>query len=184
MTARLPDLEPNPLRPSRLSHLVLQTPRYREMVAWYKTFLGAEPMFENEVVSFLTYDDEHHRIMIGNNPNVTPRDPKAAGVVHWAYAYDRLADLVAAWERLRDLGIEPHSCLNHGFTTSFYYHDPDGNEVELAVDNFASREKMNAWFSGGAFDRNPAGYFVEPEQIAKRHRAGMPDEQVLMESYQ
>jgi catechol 2,3-dioxygenase len=38
--------------------------------------------------------------------------------------------------RLRDAGIEPDICIDHGMTLSSYYSDPDGNRVELQVDNF------------------------------------------------
>ena len=65
-TTHLPDPAPPQLRPSRFSHLVLQTPRFPEMTAWYKTVLSARPMLENDLVCFLTYDEEHHRVMIGN----------------------------------------------------------------------------------------------------------------------
>ena len=41
-----------------------------------------------------------------------------------------------SFARLKDLGIEPEFCLNHGVATSFYYADPDQNLVELQVDNF------------------------------------------------
>ena len=129
MTARVPTPHPPEVRPSRFSHLVVKTADLAPMAAWYKTVLGARPMFENERVCFLTYDEEHHRIMIGNNPNATPRDPKASGVVHWAYAFETLADLVDAYSRLKAEGIVPHSCINHGFTTSLYYLDPDKNQV-------------------------------------------------------
>lgn len=182
-TARIPDPEPRSLRPSRLSHLVLQSPRFREMVAWYKTVLRAKPMFENAVASFLTYDEEHHRIMIGSNPAATPRDRKAAGVVHWAYAFEALSELVDAYVRLRGEGIVPHSCINHGFTTSLYYHDPDGNEIELAVDNFSTREEMNAWFATGAFDRNFVGVAFDPEFLVARHREGAADAEIFQETY-
>ena len=179
MTARVPEPAPPHLRPSRFSHLVLQTPRYDEMVAWYKTWLSAEPMLENGVVCFLTYDDEHHRLMIGKNPGLKPRDPQAAGVVHFAYAVETLEDLVNYYLRLKAAGIQPHDCFNHGFTTSIYYHDPDGNEVEIQVDNFKTRESMNAWFATGAFDRNFVGHRFDPEYMVERFRAGVPDDQVL-----
>ena len=178
-TARLPDPDPPHLRPSRFSHLVIQTARFPEMVAWYKTVLRAKPMFENEVVSFLSYDEEHHRVMIGHNPGATPRDPRAAGVVHFAYAVETLADLVNAYLRLAEAGIVPHNCINHGFTTSLYYLDPDGNEVELAVDNFKTREALNAWFATGAFDRNFVGVPFDPAQMVRRHREGASDEEIL-----
>ena len=40
--------------------------------------------------------------------------------------------------------IKPYWCINHGLTTSLYYHDPDDNAVELQVDNFASSEEADA----------------------------------------
>lgn len=184
-TARLPEPGPASLRPSRFSHLVLKTAQFDAMTDWYKTVLSARPLFENEVVCFLTYDEEHHRVMIGHAPDAAPRDPKAAGVVHFAYAVETLEDLVNAYVRLRDQGIKPHSCINHGFTTSLYYLDPDRNEVELAVDNFKTREAMNAWFATGAFDRNFVGTPFDPEDMVRLHREGVPEDTILQkELYQ
>lgn len=180
-TARLIEPAPQGQRPSRFSHLVLQTSRFREMTDWYKTFLNAKPMLENDVVCFLSYDEEHHRVMIGNNPDCTPRDPKAGGVVHFAYAVETLEDLVNTYLRLEDAGIVPARCLNHGFTTSLYYLDPDGNEVEYQVDNFRTREEMDAWFATGAFDRNFVGFSFDPEYMVERHRAGVPQDQILQQ---
>ena len=184
-TAQLPEPAPPHLRPSRFSHLVLQTPRYEEMVAWYKTWLSAEPMLDDGLLCFLTYDDEHHRVMIGNNPNLKPRDPQTAGVVHFAYAVETLEDLVNYYLRLKAEGILPHHCLNHGFTTSIYYHDPDENEVEIQVDNFKTRESMNEWFATGAFDRNTMGFFFDPERMVELYRQGVPEDQIVQkELYQ
>ncbi|MCA9511721.1 MAG: VOC family protein [Myxococcota bacterium] len=177
--ARIPEPAPRHLRPSRFSHIVLQTPRFEEMTAWYKTVLSARPLLENDVVCFLTYDEEHHRVMIGRNPNATPRDARAAGVVHFAYAMESLADLVGAYERLAAEGIEPVRCIDHGFTTSLYYADPDGNEVELQVDNFATRDEFNAWFATGAFDRNFVGVAFDPARMVALHRSGLPEAQIL-----
>jgi catechol-2,3-dioxygenase len=180
-TAHLPEPDPPHLRPTRFSHIVLQTPQFDAMKAWYKTVLSAKPMLENDVVCFLTYDEEHHRVMIGHNPNATPRDPKAAGVVHFAYAVDTLEDLVNAYLRLEDQGIVPHNCINHGFTTSLYYLDPDGNEVELQVDNYKTRESMDAWFRTGAFDRDFVGVPFDPEVMVALHRDGVPEDRILQQ---
>jgi len=183
-TARVPEPHPPEVRPSRFSHLVVKTAQLDDMVAWYKTVLLAKPMFENERVCFLTYDEEHHRIMIGQSDGATPRDPAAAGVVHWAYAFDELEQLVNAYVRLRDEGIVPNTCINHGFTTSLYYLDPDGNEVELAVDNFDDLESMNDWFGTGAFDRNFVGVPFDPDDMVERHREGGSVAAWMVESYE
>jgi hypothetical protein len=71
--------------------------------------------------------------------------------------------------------------MNHGFTTSLYYVDPDGNEVEIQVDNYKNRESMNAWFATGAFDRNFVGYLFDPEYMVERFRAGVPEDQILQQ---
>lgn len=172
MTARIPEPRPPELRPSRFSHLVVRTARLAPMARWYATVLNAQPMFESDRVCFLTYDEEHHRIMIGEDPGASPRDPKAAGVVHWAYAFASVEQLVRAYERLCGEGIVPSACINHGFTTSLYYEDPDGNEVELAVDNFEDNASMNAWFARGRFDRNFVGVPFDPAEMVARFRAG------------
>lgn len=176
-------IEPGPprLRPSRLSHLVLKTPRFEELTAWYKTVLSAKPMFENAVACFLSYDEEHHRLAIINAPNATPRDPNAAGLVHFAFAVETLEDLVNAYERLKSQGIVPDHCVNHGFTTSLYYDDPDGNLCELQVDNQKTRAEMDAWFATGAFDRNFFGFVFDPEKMVKLYREGVPEAQILQQ---
>ena len=91
---------------------------------------------------------------------------------------------VNAYVRLRDEGIVPKSCINHGFTTSLYYADPDGNEVELAVDNFDDVDSMNAWFATGAFDRNFVGVPFDPEDMVKQHREGASMAKVMRENYE
>src|SRR5882724_5114869 len=48
--------------PSKLSHVVFSTARLTAMCDWYIEVLGATVAFENPMLCFLAYDDEHHRI--------------------------------------------------------------------------------------------------------------------------
>ena len=41
-----------------------------------------------------------------------------------AFTYEKLSELLGNYERLRDRGIKPVWCVNHGPTTSMYYSDP------------------------------------------------------------
>lgn len=68
--------------PIKLAHVVLRTrpETFASMVSFYKTFLGAESSHENEFISFLTYDDEHHRIAIVAIPDIGPKDAKTSGL--------------------------------------------------------------------------------------------------------
>ncbi len=184
-TAQIPQPAPRDQRPGRFAHILLQTPRYTDMVPWYKKLLSASAMFENDAATFLTYDEEHHRVVILNSPEAAEKDPKAAGVGHFAFAFDCLGDLLNNFLSLKQQhDLTPKYCVNHGFMTSFYYIDPDGNEVELGVDNFAHANDINAWFNTGAFDKNFFGFFCDPEQMLELHQQGVPDAEVFSQTYQ
>ena len=100
------------------------------------------------------------------------------GLAHFAYSYSSLTDLVTVFDRLTALGIDPYRQINHGPTTSLYYHDPDGNAVELQVDNFDSIAELNEWFATGAFDREPIGVPIQMAEIGARLRAGEPESEL------
>jgi hypothetical protein len=55
-----------------------------------------------------------------------------------------------------------------------YFRDPDGNQVELQIDNFDSVEALETWFASGAFQSNPIGVEFDPEVLIGRFRAGVP----------
>ena len=165
--------------PRKLSHLVLQTNRRKEMIDWYCTVLGAEILYEAERISFISYDDEHHRVAFLDPGPLTERQPNAAGLNHVAFTFGGLDDLVDNYERLKKIGITPHRCVNHGVTTSMYYHDPDHNQVELLVDNFATAAEGRAYMKNRKVtDKNPVGIGYEPEELVGRVRAGLRIEEL------
>ena len=177
--ARVP--RPNDVpSPARFAHAVLQTNDLEAMREWYSAVLGAETMFANERIVFITYDDEHHRIAFIKRPDLKPAVQGTVGLDHLSYAYDTLADLVGSYERLKAAGIVPRRSVNHGPTTSMYYADPDGNGVELQVDNFRSVDELNDWFASGAFSRNQMGADIDMDDIARRLRDGEPEAELLM----
>ncbi|MDJ0865564.1 MAG: VOC family protein [Myxococcota bacterium] len=163
------------IRPAKLAHVVFRTRRYRELVDWYLLVLGAEITFGNEMVTFLHYDDEHHRLAFLNMPHLPEHTRAMPGVDHVAFTYACLGDLLATYERLKQAGIEPVWPVNHGATTSLYYKDPDENVVELQVDNFSSREETDAFLTDGRFAINPVGIDIDPDELLARHRAGESD---------
>ena len=57
--------------------------------------------------------------------------------------------------------------------------DPDGNEIELQVDNFADLQGLLGWASSGAFAINPIGTLFDPEDLARRLEAGAPEADLL-----
>lgn len=159
--------------PAKLAHVVLRTARYEQTVRWYATVLGARVVFGSPLLSFLTYDDEHHRVAVVNVPGLPDAAP-GAGVDHIAFTFASLGDLLHTYRRLRAAAIAPYWCINHGPTTSLYYRDPNGVQVELQVDNFADAEALHAWMRSGAFKRNPIGVEFDPEVLCARFDRGDP----------
>ncbi|MCW5891135.1 MAG: VOC family protein [bacterium] len=160
--------------PTKLAHFVLRSKHYPETVDWYRQVVGARVVFANEQLTFLTYDDEHHRIAVANVPWLEDGSPTAAGVDHIAFTFATLADLLHTYRRLKDAGILPHWCINHGPTTSLYYRDPNGVQVELQIDNFPDEAALMAWVRSDAFRQNPIGVSFDPDVLAARFDRGDP----------
>ncbi|MFM8646086.1 MAG: VOC family protein [Actinomycetota bacterium] len=126
--------------PIKFAHVVLKTTRYREMLDWWLLALGASVRHGNDFISFISYDDEHHRLAIVNFPGLAAADRQSSGVEHFAFTFGSLDDLFAKFLELRKHGVTPYWTINHGMTLSAYYRDPDGNQVEFQVDAMSNRD--------------------------------------------
>ena len=107
--------------------------------------------------------------------------PQSAGIDHVAFTFASLGDLLHTYRRLAGIGIEPYWCINHGPTTSLYYRDPNGIQVELQIDNFARIEDLNGWMRSGAFQQNPIGVEFDPEVLSERFESGDPLEALVQQ---
>jgi catechol-2,3-dioxygenase len=162
--------------PAKLAHVVLRSRAFAESQRWWADVLAGSVMYADDFLAFLTYDEEHHRLALINVGEAAEPPGSGAGMDHVAFAYASLGDLLETYVRLRDRGVTPHWSINHGPTTSLYYRDPDGNQVELQVDNFATLEELAAWFATGAFAENPIGVEFDPDELVARYEAGEPVE--------
>jgi len=153
----------------KFHHFNLKTTRLQEMIDWYATVVGAEVNFQDDVGAWLTNDAANHRIALLAFPGFVddPEKDTRTGLHHSAFEYDGFEQLNAAYLRLREAGIEPAFCLDHGMTFSYYYKDPDGNHVELQVDDFGDWAASGEWMrTSPDFAANPIGVFVDPAKVA------------------
>lgn len=164
--------------PVKLAHVVFRTSRFAEMVAWYKVVLNAKPAFESDEIAFLAYDDEHHRIAFIHVPGLTEQPAGQAGVHHVAFTYDSLDTLLDNYQRLHAKGVQPSWPVNHGPTTSLYYTDPDGNQLEFQIDNYNTVEEAGEFFFTEAFATNPIGVDFDPAELRRRLQAGEEQNQL------
>jgi catechol 2,3-dioxygenase len=157
-------------------HVNLKTTRLQEMIDFYRELVGAEVIFQYEVGAWLSNDAANHRIALLAFPNFVDDSEKdtRSGMHHSAFEYASFEDLNSSYLRLQRAGITPAMCLDHGMTLSYYYADPDGNNVELQVDCFGDWAKSKEWMQNSAeFTANPIGQFVNPELVAADHAEGM-----------
>jgi catechol-2,3-dioxygenase len=158
--------------PWKFGHFVIKTAHFNVMVDWYKAVLQARVVQEGPNMCFLTYDTENHRLAIVHVPHLADRPFDVCGVDHVSYTYRDLGDLLSVYVRLKALGILPRWSVNHRVTTSFYYQDPDGNRVELQVENFSNEEELNEFFASAEYARNTLGVRFDPEEWIKQYEAG------------
>src|SRR5439155_9437389 len=84
----------------RLAHIVLQTNQLAVLKDWYIKVLDAHVVYENPAVSFLAFDEEHHRLAIAQVPGLEERTPLTVGLFHSAFTFDSLGELLAKYEEL------------------------------------------------------------------------------------
>jgi len=91
--ARRP-LDSTPVSPSMFAHFVLRTSDRGPLRDWYLKVLNARQVFENEYISFITYDDEHHRVAFVQIPGLkkAPDDDLTAIAAAVAASADALED--------------------------------------------------------------------------------------------
>ncbi|EEU33624.1 uncharacterized protein NECHADRAFT_56381 [Fusarium vanettenii 77-13-4] len=174
------------LSPTSLCHVVLRTvpDKFPAMVHFWACALGARITWKNDFLCFLTYDDEHHRIAILGRTGTAPHPPgevsNRSGLAHIAFGYDSLSDLLVAYGQRKTAGILPVWSVNHGPTTSIYYQDPDGNELETQVDNFETPSEATDFMNSPQWAENPIGADIDPDDIWDRLRSGESEASLKM----
>jgi catechol 2,3-dioxygenase-like lactoylglutathione lyase family enzyme len=170
----LGDEYPNRVRPGKFAHAVLTTPNLPRARNWYLNVFDGRVAYANDMVCFLTYDDEHHRIGLIGLPGLVERPPNSWGLEHLAFTYPTLGALLAHYKFLKSQSITPFWTINHGPTISFYYRDPDGNKVEMQYDVFPTVAQIDEFFNAGNYEENFMGILIDPDELIARYEAGVP----------
>ncbi len=191
------------LKPIRIGEIVLKTSRYPEMKAWYQAVLGVETFFESKLkaasslgtkpgelkpagnviqLCFFRVHMEYpygQMVVLFHVSGIGDRPTNDPGLHHMQFRHASFEDTIVRYERLCSAGIKPFRTATHGPFTSFYYHDPDGNSVELFGSNFDTEEEYLGYFKTESFAENHAGIDVDPEEFVRRFRSDAPQSNLL-----
>jgi len=122
-----------------LGHVVFYVRDLKKSVAFYQAVVGLESkgdIFDGRA-TMLTGGSTHHELLLietGDAPG--PLHGKRIGLYHVGWKIgDSMDELKRAFERLNELGVDIDGVSDHTISQSIYLRDPDGNELELYVDN-------------------------------------------------
>jgi catechol 2,3-dioxygenase len=122
-----------------LGHVVWYVKDLEQSLAFYRDLVGFQEIGRifNGKAAALTSGRTHHELLlieVGNAP--APPSGRRRGIYHIGIKVgDSLEELRKAKEELEQAGIEISGLSDHTVSQSLYLNDPDGNEVELYVDN-------------------------------------------------
>jgi catechol 2,3-dioxygenase len=170
-----------------LHHFMLKAIRPDEMIDWYARVVGMQVVHRSPVGALLTNDGTSHRLGLLSSKHFSDDGERTGhgGMHHVAFKYQTVDDLLGTCERIgRDHGYRPHAVLDHGMSLSFYFLDPDGNSVELAVntlgDDATAREFMT---SSPQFAADPLGTFCDGDALIEAWRAGADLDELHRRAY-
>ena len=186
----------------KISETILKTGQLDAMKPWYETVLGVSPFFEHappkdsrpgdfggqtrasdlRMCFFRLSAAYPYTQVIGlfeELGTATATAKGSPGLHHMQLMSENVAELIAKYDLLAEAGLHPHRSANHGPFTSFYYRDPDGNNVELTTQNFPTFEAMTEFMRSPGFKANPSGVELDPEAFVGRFKSGVSVEELV-----
>jgi catechol 2,3-dioxygenase len=126
------------IKVERVGHVVLKVRSLERSVPFYRDELGLREVgrYGGNMVFFSATGENHHDLgLLEIGDDARPPDERAVGLVHVALKIgDQLNDLRAAKAQLNANRVSILRIEDHRVSRSIYIADPDGNEIELYVD--------------------------------------------------
>ncbi|MCG8489881.1 MAG: VOC family protein [Chromatiales bacterium] len=122
-----------------LGHVALYVKNLQASIKFYSAALGLEVqgrIFGGRGVMFSGGRTHHELLLIEVGEAPRPLQGRRRGLYHigWKVGND-LAALKQVLDRLNKAGIPVNGLSDHTISQSIYLEDPDGNEIELYVDD-------------------------------------------------
>ena len=125
------------MRVQSLGHIVLKVRDLGRSTDFYTRVLGLKEVARRDgQMVFLSIEDNHHDVaLVQMAPDAPAAPADATGLAHVAFKIGNDLDtLRAAKDWLESNDVEIDRIHDHTVSQSIYFHDPDGNQLEVFVD--------------------------------------------------
>ena len=129
-----------------LGHVHLKVRDLRRAIEFYTYYfdLAVVEQIGSQFV-FLTGDDRHHELALQAVGHQAPaQHPYGVGLYHLAFEVPDKHTFAVAYKALRDDGIQV-TAVDHVISWAMYFHDPDGNGLEIYCDTRDEPEGARYW---------------------------------------
>jgi catechol 2,3-dioxygenase-like lactoylglutathione lyase family enzyme len=118
----------------RLSHVGLYVNDLPKMIDFYTRVLGfvVSDAAPDGRITFLSRNpSDHHQVVLVPGRKTDHETPMVQQI---SFNVGTLADVQRAFRKVRAAGCENISPVSHGNAWSVYFHDPEGNRIEMFCD--------------------------------------------------
>jgi catechol 2,3-dioxygenase len=148
--------------PKYLGHVNIFVRNAERSRQWYADVLGLHTYdFIPGRAAFLSADlEQSHEVALIQVGDDAPLQQKGqVGLNHMAWMMHSLDDLKEVYQRLKDKNVPIDRVSDHGISVGIYFHDPDGNGIEVSYELprsqwpredriFSAEDRMHGHFPG------------------------------------
>ena len=122
-----------------LAHVVFYVRDLNRSVEFYTRVVGLDVKGRifHDMAAILTGGSTHHELLLIEVGEAQgPLHGRRIGLYHVGWKVgESLTELKAAYQRIIDAGYQLEGMSDHTVSQSLYLKDPDGNEIELFIDD-------------------------------------------------
>ena len=139
---------------NKVGHVVLNVAEIDTSIQFYRDVLGMELLHLHDRrggMAFLSFGKQHHDIALFQAADEPSRG--TVGLEHIAFQIEGgVEELRGWWRHLEEKGFFDRA-MGHGVIQSVYFHDPDGNHLEVYCEAMEPEQGIQYLRDGGALIR-------------------------------